>query len=308
VFCSAWLQCLRILSFAPLYVTPQWCPTVPSAKRRCSNKQSGANATSTTAATTTLRPPFLLVVVFSESEVMIRSIISNLPIGRVHQAAATEKHAFASSKVKLDRSVSFDHDKRSTGPSHGSLKEKRPSTCTESIAFSEIYYDCHRTGAQARIGVGGSSSDDDQAEAVFQLVIAAEDDESSMSKVSFDSLPDDPDVLDPIIPCPSFSQEVYITYTRDDSDSYSLVLLEQQWFRLAKNSGFTTALYLQGITEVLHTVRGIFQCHPEESLHLVIDQGKTVYRLDRTNYRKGITACCSNALHTFLADQLLDDV
>jgi hypothetical protein len=250
-----------------------------------------------------------LVVENANSATMIRSIISNLPIGRAQgDAARVVAATTALPPVKLGQSVSFDYGNRGVGASYGPATEKRPSTCADSIALSEIYYDCDCTCTKAQSGVGSSATmEDEQEDSVFQVVIAEnQDDESFISTVSFDALPDDPNVMDPITPY--FSKDVYITYTRSDSDSYSLVLLEQQWFRLAKNSGFAAALYLQGITEVLHTVRGIFRIHPAESLYLVIDQGKKVYRLDRTNYRKGITACCSNALHTFLADQLWDGV
>lgn len=225
---------------------------------------------------------------------MIRSFITNLPIGQ----AQAEKRPTKPSNVKSDRAVSFDLCKHGTEASDGTVKEIRTSRITDFIAFSVSNLDACDDGKSA---VGSSSSGDDLANAVFLLNIANEDDDSSISDLSSfttGTISDNPDVMDPITP--SFSKELYTTYAWD-SDSYSLVLLEQQWFRLAKNSSFSAALYLQGLTEVLHTCRGIFANYKDETLHLVIDQEKKIYRLDRTNYRKGITACCSGALHTMSA-------
>lgn len=238
---------------------------------------------------------------------MIRSIISNLPIGRVqnekrHVPVATQpthsdpaKHMFALAKT-------------STSASYGSVKPKTPqsSAISKSIAFFEEQlkgYDIATLTDERSIL--NSSSIDKGTEAVIYIGTGDGDDNDSVSDLSFDALPTDPDELDPCTP--SFSGKVYISEAWE-KESYSLIRLEQQWFRLAKNSGFTAALYLQGLAEVLHTVRGIFSNHPEETLLLVFDDQKTVYKLDRTNYRQGITACCADALHTLPLDPEFQDV
>lgn len=226
---------------------------------------------------------------------MIRSIISNLPIGRAHADRRNDLAALQ----RGDTDYSFDFAKSSTGASQGSAQLKPPqsSEVSKSIAFFEEHLEAYEVATRTdERSASNSTYLDEPTEAYVFLGTGTTEDDGSVSDLSFDALPTDPDEVDSTT-MPSFSKELYRSDAWD-KESYSLVLLEQQWFRLAKNSGFTTALYLQGLTEVLHTVRGIFQNHPEETLHLVIDDQKTVYKLDRTNYRKGITACCTNALHT----------
>jgi hypothetical protein len=229
---------------------------------------------------------------------MIRSIISNLPIGRMQAEKRLAKAPDVKTsdvKAKTVRSIPIELCNLGRPESDENLKDTRPSPGTDPMVVVAQMLSEWDNYTFDKSGVSTSSSvEDDLARAVLMLDV---DDESSISDLSFATITDDPEVLDPI---PRFTIELYTTYAWD-SDSYSLFLLEQQWFRLAKNSSFAAALYLQGLAEVLHTCRGIFANHKDETLYLVIDQEEKVYRLNRTNYRRGITTCCSHALDTMSA-------